>query len=227
VPVPIPNPCFAGAPSAEYPCPFAGYPVIHGATLTGLNLPDALRKAMAKPLAEFLAALHSVPVDEARCRGLREDTLHRLDFDRRRLKTAQRLAALLKAGRITDRRPIDRLLETLPVIASPAATTVVHGDLHSSQILVNKDHELAGVIDWGDVHIGNPAIDLAVAHALLPKSAHDDFLGTYGPVEETTWAAAKGRALWHTIGVLAQASEVGNVSTMLEAQSCLARLVQD
>src|SRR5262249_38306121 len=124
VPVPIPNPCFAGAPSAEYPRRFAGYPVIPGTTLTGLNLLDALRKAMAKPLAEFLAALHSVPADEARCRGVPEDTLHRLDFARRKAKTIQRLDALLQAGHITDRRPIDRLLETLPVIASPAATTV-------------------------------------------------------------------------------------------------------
>src|SRR5206468_2158288 len=30
VPLPIPNPCFVGVPTSDYPCVFAGYPLISG-----------------------------------------------------------------------------------------------------------------------------------------------------------------------------------------------------
>src|SRR5215510_13289176 len=144
VPLPVPNPCVAGAPSAEYPCPFAGYSVLPGRTLTSLNLPDAERCALAKPLAEFLATLHSLPCEEARLQGAPEDKWRRLDIHRRRARTDGQLAVLVNAGHIQDRTPIDDLLHTLPVIDNPRADTVVHGDLHSNQILVNGDHQLSG-----------------------------------------------------------------------------------
>jgi aminoglycoside phosphotransferase (APT) family kinase protein len=51
------------------------------------------------------------------------------------------------------------------------------------------------VIDWGDVHAGDPAVDLAIAHAMLPLAAHPAFLAAYGPVDERTWARARFRAL--------------------------------
>src|SRR5262245_56742778 len=111
LPLAIPNPCFAGTASLRYPCPFIGYPWIPGHTMTGLNLPDSERKAMAKPLGTFLAALHTVPADEARLRGAPEDLFRRLDFCRRRERTDVQLANLVRAGWIADRRPIDRLLD--------------------------------------------------------------------------------------------------------------------
>jgi aminoglycoside phosphotransferase (APT) family kinase protein len=227
LPLAIPNPCFAGMASLQYPCPFLGYPLIPGRTMTGLNLPGSERKAMAKPLGEFLAALHAVPADEARLRGAPEDLFRRLDFGRRRERTDAQLANLVRAGWIADRRPIDRLLDSSPAIENPAADRVVHGDLHRSQVVVNERHELVGIIDWGDVHVGDRAVDFAGVHAILPKEAHDDFFQTYGAIDPTIWAAAKGRAIWHTIMVLAQAADAGDVSTITEAKSCLAELTAE
>src|SRR2546422_5488323 len=88
-------------------------------------------------------------------------------------------------------------------------------------------HEIAGVIDWGDVHIGDPASDFAVVHSMLPRDRHEDFLDTYGAVDLVSWSAAKARAIWHTLAVLAQAVDVGDDTTILEAQSCFARLAED
>jgi aminoglycoside phosphotransferase (APT) family kinase protein len=121
---------------------------------------------------------------------------------------------------------IERLMDTLPSIEKPRSDTIVHGDLHSSQVLVNDDHEIAGIIDWGDVHIGDPAVDLAGVQAMLPLECHDEFLQEYGPVSEVAWAAARGRAIWHTIAVLAYGLDTGHRATIVEASSSLTRLVR-
>jgi len=57
----------------------------------------------------------------------------------------------------------------------------------------------AGVIDWGDIHLGDPAPDIAIAHMLLPANAHAAFRDAYGPIDERTWRAAHYRALYHAI----------------------------
>src|SRR5439155_26832955 len=54
VPLPIPNPCYVGAPGLEYPCTFAGYRLIPGHTITAANVTDDERRAMARPLGQFL-----------------------------------------------------------------------------------------------------------------------------------------------------------------------------
>jgi len=46
----------------------------------------------------------------------------------------------------------------------------------------------------GDIHIGDPAIDLAIAHSFLPVRAHTLFIKTYGDISANTWALAKLRA---------------------------------
>jgi aminoglycoside phosphotransferase (APT) family kinase protein len=227
--LPIPNPCYVGAPSAGYPCVFAGYPLIPGRTLTATDVTDEERRTMARPLAHFLAALHSVSPDEARSRGASGDPIRRLDAARHKSRAIDRLNTFTP-----DLMPRDLgarirlLLDTLPTIEAPSINTLVHGDLHASQILVTDEtHELAGVIDWGDLHLGDPASDFAGVHSMLPRDCHEDFIQTYGPVDPLSWSAAKGRAIWHTIAVLAQAADVGDKPKILEAQSCFARLAEE
>ncbi len=135
----------------------------------------------------------------------------------RRGRVAQELKARLRS-----------LIDNLPTIKQPSSNTLVHGDLHGSQILVTKDtHQLAGVIDWGDVHLGDPASDFAVVHSMLPRDCHRDFLQAYGPVDPVLWAAAKARAIWHTMAVVSHALDVGDKATIMEAQLCLIRLAED
>jgi aminoglycoside phosphotransferase (APT) family kinase protein len=226
VPLRIPVPIYAGSPSPSYPCPFAGYSSIPGRSLTASRLSDMDRKALARPLARFLRMLHSIPADEARTKGAPGDTLRRLDIASRRGVTRARLEAIAAAGIPCDRVRIEYLLDTLPVIERPADDALVHGDLHSGQVLINEQREIAGVIDWGDVHVGDPAVDLSGAQAMLPTGCHDDFLQEYGPVDHVTWAAARGRAIWHSIAVLAHGVDIEDPATILEARSSLERLVK-
>ena len=145
---------------------------------------------------------------------------------RRRPKLDEWLTHLVKLGLIDDRIRIECFLDTAPVVEQPAESAVVHGDLHSGQIIVNEQHELAGVIDWGDVHIGHPAVDFAAVHAMIPRDVHEEFFENYGPIDATVWAAAKARAVFHTIALLVQASDVNDASTIVEARSSLKRLLE-
>jgi aminoglycoside phosphotransferase (APT) family kinase protein len=225
LPLRIPVPVYAGSPSDSYPCPFVGYRIIPGSTLTAARFPASDRRTLARPLARFLRTLHSIPADEAKTIGAPSDTLDRLDIAKRRAATRARLEAITAAGIQCDITRIEQLLNTLPVIERPAADALVHGDLHSGQVIINEQREIAGIIDWGDVHVGDPAVDLGGVQAMLPPDCHDDFLQEYGPVDDVAWGAARGRAIWHSIAVLAHGVDVRDSATILEARSSLERLV--
>src|SRR5262249_17992197 len=161
---------------------------------------------------------------EARMHGAGPDPVRRLDATRHKPTAIDRLNTLPEdLFTRSFKTRLRSLLDNLPTITEPSSNTFVHGDLHGSQILVTDDtHKLAGVIDWGDVHLGDPASDFAVVHSMLPRDCHREFLQAYGTVDPVSWSAAKARAISQTLGVITQAVDVGDGATIREAQLCLA-----
>ena len=53
------------------------------------------------------------------------------------------------------------------------------------------------IVDRGDVHSGDPAMDLIAARLVLPPEAHGPFREEYGRIDEETWILARFRALAH------------------------------
>jgi aminoglycoside phosphotransferase (APT) family kinase protein len=227
LPLEVPVPAFVGRPSPQYPWPFAGHGMVPGRPLPAARLSLGDRTALARPLAQFLAALHSISADAARRHGAGPDLLDRLDVGRRVRVTRERLSGLVRMNVINDkvRRSIEDLLEAAPSVATPRSDTLVHGDLHAGQILLGNDGQLTGVIDWGDAHVGDPAVDLAVVRATLPQESHAAFLQEYGQVSRTAWLAARARAVWHTVALLAHASDLKEIDMIEEAKEALGRLV--
>jgi len=225
LPLRIPVPIYFGSPSRTYPCPFAGHRMIPGRTLLAAPLSDSDRKALARPLARFLASLHSISTDQAKAVGVPADTLERLNTTKRRQVTRIRLDAIATAGIRCDITRIEHLLDTLPILERPRTDSLVHGDLHSGQIVINEQRQIAGIIDWGDVHVGDPAVDLGGVQAMLPRDCQEGFLREYGPVDDIAWAAARGRAIWHTVALLAHSVDAGDAAAIQEAWSGLERLV--
>jgi aminoglycoside phosphotransferase (APT) family kinase protein len=84
---------------------------------------------------------------------------------------------------------------------------LVHGDLHLRHLLVDDAGAAAGVIDFGDVCRGDPAIDMALFWCLLPPAGREDFLVAYGPVSEAQLVRARVLAvmLCATLGLYARA----------------------
>jgi aminoglycoside phosphotransferase (APT) family kinase protein len=97
-----------------------------------------------------------------------------------------------------------------PLPGPPTATVVVHGDLYARHILVNGARAVSGVLDWGDVHAGDPATDLSLAYGFLPASLRDEFFARYGAADDRTHRAARLRAAFHAVSVTWYAHSVGD-----------------
>lgn len=87
---------------------------------------------------------------------------------------------------------------------------VVHGDLYARHLLKGDEGALCGVIDWGDLHLGDPALDLNVAYALLPPEDRAAFWSAYGDVDDATRARARFRALHYGVTLVWYGLDIGD-----------------
>lgn len=195
LPFAIPTPTFGGAPTERYPYAFAGYPLLRGTTLDRSRATTEARAALAPTLGEALRALHAIDT-EPFAGVLPGDDLGRLDHPTRLPLARERLALLHAEGLIADPEPLLTEMERIAPLDDVRDDTLVHGDLYERHVVVD-DGTLVGFIDWGDMHRGDPALDLAIAHLVLPAGAHDAFRRAYGGVDERTWDRARYRAIYH------------------------------
>ncbi|GAA3673475.1 hypothetical protein GCM10022267_70360 [Lentzea roselyniae] len=131
--------------------------------------------AQGRQLGEFLRALHAVPIAQAEQRGVGRMTLPVQRFrDEVRVPGGEALLARI------DGLPAD---------------TLVHGDLGPEHVL-GSDGVLTGVIDFGDLHVGDAAIDLAWALNSTPPEFADALAETYG----VTGELRERVLIWHQLG---------------------------
>lgn len=200
LPLAISAPRFVGSATPAYPWMFAGYERLVGVTACSVALSDEARAALAAPLARFLRALHDIEPAPLIARGLPADEIGRLEPVKRLRLVDERLPALARAGAGQDLEAFrDWLASHPPDSIDDAKRRLVHGDLYARHVLLDADAQPTGVIDWGDVHFGDPALDIAIAHLMLPASAHAAFRAGYGVIDDRTWTAARFRAIYHAI----------------------------
>ena len=192
VPLAIPVPTWIGEPTQEFDWPFAGYPLLVGTTACRAELTNEQRIDLAQPLAEFLCALHQIPSANMRTIGAPLDEWGRLDVAN---KTEDNIRQLADNGEVASIDSLMALLHEAPTDWLPADDTVVHGDLYARHILVDEHWQPSGIIDWGDIHVGDPAVDLAVAYSFIPPQGRDRFFATYGSVDDQRLCVARMRAL--------------------------------
>lgn len=142
-----------------------------------------------RALGEFLRALHDIPANDAVRHGLPPEahtrTERAADIGRFRTEVVPLLIAAQRGSALS-------LLDA--ALALPAGT-VVHGDLGPEHVLA-ENGTLSGIIDFGDAHLGDPAIDLAWALFGTPPEFGDAVTRTYGVT-----AQLRARALiWHRLG---------------------------
>ena len=69
----------------------------------------------------------------------------------------------------------------------------IHGDLDPRNLLV-RDGRIIGVLDWGELCIGDPACDVKLAWAVLDSETRQTFR-EHLDVDDATWARSRGWAI--------------------------------
>ncbi len=197
LPLPIPQPVFAGRPGDDFRWPFFGAPLLPGREAADASPGDEERGRAARPLAGFLRALHDPEL--LGMNGVEElpvDPMGRADMAHRVPRTRARLDELRELG-LWDAPPeVDVMLESASRLPPPSGLAVTHGDLHIRHLLVGDDGVPTGVIDWDDLCRGDPAIDLMLVWSYLPPPARPAFLTAYGPVRDDQLVRARVLALF-------------------------------
>lgn len=218
----IPNPKFIGKPSSTYPWPFMGYEMIQGHTACSLKLSEKEKMSLAPSLGSFLANLHKLNVSEAQKRNILPDQVKRSDKKHLITRIQKHLEMLKEQHLELD---FDHFLKTLKSAYLKAELSpnpsVCHGDFYIRHILLDDTNKLSGIIDWGDIHLGDPAVDLSIAHSLLPFQAHSVFIRNYGSIKPETWALAYLRSAYSLTNMLLFAQDKKDRLLVQEAKEGL------
>lgn len=224
LPAAITRPLFSGrmpaAPGSDETWPFAGYRYLEGEVLA-TAAPATL--AIGHALGLFLRALHTLDPGPWLERGLERDPIARLDIARRLEPVTRALDLVERDG--LDTRPHREALERAMATSLPARESLCHGDLDPRHVLV-EDGRVMGLIDWGDVNVGHPAMDLGLAFA-LPEAARAAFFAAYGPIDEAVATLARARAIMSASRVYEWALDIGDAPLAAYARTTLAHTNHD
>lgn len=162
LPLAIPKFRYACLAHADGEWPFVGYRMIPGVQLSRAVLDAAeptARQAVARQLGEFVRALHSFPLDRGRRLAPTLGSLDRAIFVAEYTEIKQQVFPLLSSQ---EREWVSGIYA---IAADDAAwhfePVLVHNDLTAAHILFDPTAQrLIGVLDFGDMAIGDPAIDL-------------------------------------------------------------------
>jgi aminoglycoside phosphotransferase (APT) family kinase protein len=202
--VDIPLPIAQGRPGAGYPWFWEIHSWVRGETVPVESI-DAIQAA--RDIAALVAALQGVdPAGAPAGRGI---PLAQLDSHFHHW-----LASF----------PGDRGVEAewKRALAAPpwdGAPVWHHGDLDARNWVV-RDGRISGVIDWGSMGVGDPACDVMVAWKFHSAAARDAFREALG-VDESTWARARGWAVYQAVAALAYYTPENNPSLYHEAETWL------
>ncbi len=184
---PIPHFEYIGRGNADYPYTFVGYRKIGGRTLDNPHTTSAQLVLLVPALATFLNELHSFPIANAIALGVQEHTpeLWREMYQERYADLQKRVFPLLdtrqqmKSGQLWENFLNNKAIFTFQ-------PKLIHRDLSGEHVFCVQD-VLTGVIDWGDVTIGDPAIDFVGLHHVGGKAFVERVLMRYQNTIDTAF----------------------------------------
>jgi aminoglycoside phosphotransferase (APT) family kinase protein len=110
--------------------------------------------------------------------------------------------------------------------SGPRPLVVSHGDLHVRHLLVGADGAATGVIDWGDLCLADPAVDLSIAYCGFAGQARADLLSAYGAaVDAQRELAARVLAISLAASLAEYAADEGRPVLLQESIAGLRRAV--
>ena len=141
---------------------FVGYRVLPGEPLTPelfAALPGDEQEAAMASLAGFLQALHAFPVESARAAGVGFERVSG-GYHPGQRDLPRTLAPHLPAAEVAD---LEAEFAAYEADHEPSRVALLHSDLKPDHVLYDAAaRRITGVLDWGDVSLGDPDFDLAV-----------------------------------------------------------------
>ena len=213
LPLQIPVPIRVGQPAFGFPWRWSVVPWLVGATAE--VSPVAAQEAAR--LAAFLRALHVAAPADAPRNFERAATL-----SSRAAAIGERMRNLERATDAINERIREAWSEALDA-PNETPPTWIHGDLHPRNVLT-LDGTITGVIDWGDMTSGDPAIDLACLWMLLPcEAARMQAQRAYDVPNDALWARARGWAVLFGVTLL-DTGLTGNARNAAMGEQILRRI---
>lgn len=191
--LPIPKPIALGKPSAEYPWYWSIYGWIDGQTLNTCHFDDEELDRLAGQLAYFLKELQAIDASDGPKPG--SHNFYRgespIIYDAETRSSIDNLYEYIdvKAALEVWERAIHSSWKKKPVW--------IHGDFSTGNILINEQ-ELAGIIDFGGMAVGDPSCDLCIAWTFFKGNSRKTFKSAL-VLDEDTWNRARGWALWKAL----------------------------
>ena len=186
----IPHFEFIGHGNADYPYTFVGYHMVRGLALDDPRIPHEQLIPLVPHLATFLNELHGFSVEQAVQLGVEEHTpiLWRDIYRERYVDLQKRVFPQLDVELRTKSEQLwEGFLDNQAIFAFQPK--LIHRDLACEHIFCNPEHgKLTGVIDWGDVSIGDTAIDFVGLYWTHGKLFTEQILMRYQhPIDEGFW----------------------------------------
>lgn len=233
LPFPVPSPQFIGKPSDLYPFVFLGYQELPGTLLTEKCKPLVDDTSFAKILGSWLAQLHALPVLDEHRANLKGVNDWRLSIEQRtgRVKTTLFQYRESFVSCRFDPEYLSELMDSFQTLDTTITKhCYLHGDLYAKHILINEQNLPVGFIDWGDMHIGHPALDIAVGLIIFTDKALQAFTDAYGKIDHQTMNIARFKAYYHSVLALpyfVQADETSSVQWVAAGLRNAIKLVEE
>ncbi|MEU8709649.1 aminoglycoside phosphotransferase family protein [Streptomyces sp. NPDC048565] len=183
LPVPVPVPLAKGAPADGYPWPWSVYRWLEGHNPGREPLREPA--PLGEDLAGFITALRRIDPGDGPA-SYRDEPLRERDAVTR--KAIGELSGVVDAAAATA--------EWEAALAAPAwdrPGVWIHADLQPGNLLLARGR-LSGVIDFGCLGLGDPAVDLIPAWYVLPAEARGVFRSALD-CDDHAWARGRGWAL--------------------------------
>lgn len=208
----IPRFDYLGGPTKAYPYCFVGYEALPGTTSDRLTWTAKMRLQAIEPIAHFLRSLHEIPVTDEFSLNLPAKPHDRsgVDWFLNRIDARRDAVIALHPKR---RSWAERLYQLARAIAEgcrgEGTLAIIHGDLYPRHLLAGDDAQIMGVIDWGDVQIAHPGLDLSIAYTFFDVEEREAFWTAYGlPVSEESMALARLKAILYALALFAYGADV-------------------
>lgn len=190
LPLAVPEPVAKGEPGRGYSFPWAIYRWLEGETFAGDRVGD--ERQAAADLAQFVTELRRIDPSGAPL-SRRDKPLMMRDQETR--------AAIESLRGVIDTEAVTAAWETsLHAPAWDGTSVWTHGDLLPPNLLV-EDDRLSAVIDFGNVGVGDPAVDVIAAWTMCSHDGRDAFRDALD-VDDATWARGRGFALHQALLII-------------------------